>query len=140
MLKKLMVVITTLTFAFTILGFGLADNASAKGYRSIKRSYSPPSHQIQTPKKSQSNSYNSTTKNPKSFFTNKSFSNKRGGGSFVKGMLLGGLGGYLMGHMFGSAFGGFGSIVAPFINIIFFIGILMIIWRVFRSIFRPRRY
>jgi predicted lipid-binding transport protein (Tim44 family) len=135
MLKKIMSAIISAALVFTVLGMGTAENASAKSYRSIPRSYTP--HYQQKSNYNQHSTINNPT-NSKTLFGNKNI--QRNNGGFLKGLFLGGLGGMLFSHLFGGAGYGFGLLSTIFslvINLIVIVVIIAIISRIFR--FR-RRY
>ncbi|QJD82515.1 hypothetical protein [Cohnella herbarum] len=124
MWKKALIVLSLFAFTFAITA--PADHADAKprSFSSGKKSFN------KTPAKSQDNVSKSST-------TNKSSStagtpNKPGffsGGSFIKGMMIGGFAGLLFGGMFGSGF--FGNMMGFLINAL----ALFVLFMVFRAIY-----
>lgn len=138
MLKKIVMVAMafTLFFAFTF-----HDNADARrggsfgggSYKSGVKSYKT------TPKKSTTTdkATTSSTKNP----NGTSSTAKRGffsGGSFMKGLMIGGLSGLLFGSLF-SGMGGFGNILGFLVNIFAIYLVVMVIAALFRRFSRPRK-
>ncbi|MGE8206464.1 hypothetical protein ACQKP0_18300 [Heyndrickxia sp. NPDC080065] len=132
MRKKLLMFLTVFTLIFTVSSLGFVDDASAKGFRSGKRSFNPTHSNQFSPNKSTNN--NKIKQDTHTNSTNKSFTkNSSNKGGFMKGMLLGGLGGLLIGNLFGGlGLGAFGSILAGFVNVIIIIGVIMIIARIFK--------
>ncbi|MFC4777663.1 hypothetical protein ACFO9Q_12770 [Paenibacillus sp. GCM10023252] len=128
-MKKGLLVMMALTVFFA---FGLSGYADAKprggGIKSPKQSYT------QTPKKSTDNvsqsnpskTSGSTTKKP-GFFS---------GGSFLKGMMIGGLAGLLFGSMFGTGF--FANMMGFLINLLAIFALIAVIRAVF-TYFRNKR-
>jgi len=126
MWKKLMIVMSVFAFSFAVsaapIGTGAAD-AKPRSFSSGKKSFS------QTPKKSQDNVSNSSTTN-KSNATTTAGTQQRGffsGGSFLKGMMIGGLAGILFGTMFGTGF--FANMIGLIVNLL----ALFVLFIVFRA-------
>ncbi|MFD3449768.1 hypothetical protein ACFDTO_34915 [Microbacteriaceae bacterium 4G12] len=127
MRKKIMQIIAAFTLVFATLSFVSVDQAMAKGYKSGKKSYTPSQNQPAPSKQDTNINAKKTTPDTKTTNSKTTKSNK---GSFVKGLLLGGLGGLLMGSLF-SGLGSFGSVLAFLVNMLMFVGIIMIIRRAF---------
>ncbi|WP_223067157.1 hypothetical protein [Paenibacillus caui] len=131
MLKKL----TMVFMAFTLLlAFTVHDNADARrsggSYKSGVRSHTT------TPKKSTTtDSATKSNTSSKSSTTNRGFFS---GGSFMKGMMIGGLAGLLFGGLF-SSMGGFGSILGLAVNLFAIYLIIVMAAALFRRFTRPRK-
>lgn len=138
MIKKLFSAILVLTVLFTpVGGFLLGDQlttASAKGYKSGKKSFNSNTTNNNSPslfKKDETNQKSSTT--TKSNTTAKS---KTGG--LMKGLLLGGVAGLLLGGML-SNLGILGSVIGLFINVLAIFAVIFIIRKIFSMIKNKRK-
>ncbi|RED60332.1 hypothetical protein [Cohnella lupini] len=120
-------------FVFTVVVTVPAGNADARprSFSSGKKSFS------QTPAKSDSGISKSSTTN-KSSSTSGTTANRGffGGGSFMKGMMIGGLAGLMFGGMFGS--GIFGNMMGFLLNAVALIVLFMIARGIYDA-FRRRR-
>lgn len=126
MLKKLVMIITAFALLFAPLSFvGVNDvEVEAKGYKSGKKSFSP------TPKKSDDVKQDQNVNANKTSPTTNAATPKKSGG-LMKGLLLGGIGGLLLGSMF-AGLGSLGSILAFLVNILFFVAVFMLIRKGYR--------
>jgi predicted lipid-binding transport protein (Tim44 family) len=131
MFKKIMVVFTAFMLVFASVGFLSVDTADAKGYKSGKKSYDSKSTQTDKSKvdKKEDNNVNAKKTTPETAKSNK--------GGFMKGMLLGGLGGLLLGSLFADM-GILGSILAFMVNALVMAGIVLIAIRIFKH-FKDKR-
>ncbi|MCL1632957.1 hypothetical protein M3N64_13610 [Sporolactobacillus sp. CPB3-1] len=132
-MKKIMAAFLALALIFTPVGdyvFHSSDQqASAKGYRSGVKSF-------------QSNRSVGT----RSLFNNKSSKNTNAatnakrftGGSFMRGMIFGGLSGLLFGSLL-SHFGGLGMIAGFLINLIAILVVIALIRYIFAGVVRRRK-
>jgi predicted lipid-binding transport protein (Tim44 family) len=115
-------------FAFTVVVTMPADSADARGrsFSSGKRSFS------KAPTQSSSVSKSSTTNKSSSSATSGTSTNRGffSGGSFMKGMMIGGLSGMLFGSMFGGM-GAMGNMFGFLINVL----ALFVLYAVIRGIF-----
>ncbi|NWL86889.1 MULTISPECIES: hypothetical protein [unclassified Paenibacillus] len=130
MLKKMMMIV----MAFTLLiAFTSPDSADARrggGFKSGPRTYSP------TPKKATTNNYkkSDTTTNNKMSGTTNGMNSNRGffsGGSFMKGLMVGGLAGMLFGGVFGNM-GFLGNMLGMAVNLLAIYFIIMIVVSLFQ--------
>lgn len=114
MFKKMtvLVMVFTLFFAFTATDF--ADARRGGGFKSGPRSFTNTPKKSSTVNKSESNTTNKSTS------TTNGMNNNRtgffGGGSFMKGMMVGGLAGLLFGGLFGGM-GFFGELLGLAVNL-----------------------
>ncbi|MCM3737208.1 hypothetical protein M3215_15725 [Bacillus cytotoxicus] len=133
MLKKMVTILTAFMFVFAAGSFVSVDSAYAKSYKSGKKSYTPSSSQTQKSKvdlnKKDSNVNANKTTDSKTKATNTAPKSNKGG--FMKGLLLGGLGGLLMGSMFGHM-GALGSVLAFMVNMLVMAGIVILAVRAFK--------
>ncbi|WP_018662123.1 hypothetical protein [Heyndrickxia acidiproducens] len=138
-MKKFLSLLLAFTFAFSVVGVNFAHSVDAKGYRSVKRSYQTVP-KTTTPSPKQNSHYNSKTNSTSSVFGNKSKNTAASSskGSFVKGMLLGGLGGMLFGSMF-SHLGVMGTALTGLVNILIFVALILLIIKLFQSVFGNRK-
>lgn len=116
-------------FAFTVAVTIPVDSADAKprSFSSGKKSFT------KTPSKSDSGVSQSSTSNKSSATSGTSATQNRGffsGGSFMKGMMIGGLAGMLFGGMFGGM-GALGNFFGLIINVL----ALFVLFAVFRAIY-----
>lgn len=128
-------VVMTLSFGFN------ADSADAKrggGFKSNKQSYTQKNDSA-----TQSNSGSTSNTNKATTGTGTTSTTKSGGlfsgGSFLKGMAIGGLAGLLFGGMF-SGMGAFGEILGFMINLLAIFAVIMVIraaWTYVRNNKRP---
>ncbi|KRE25030.1 hypothetical protein [Paenibacillus sp. Soil522] len=118
-MKKGFMVVLALALFFT-LGFGqYADAKPRGGLKSPKQSYT------QTPKKSDNVSQtNPGTKTGATTGTTKP--GFFGGGSLMKGLMIGGLAGLMFGSLF-SGLGAFGNILGLMINLLAIFAVIMLI-------------
>ncbi|MFD0771908.1 hypothetical protein ACFQZ1_24575 [Bacillus sp. CGMCC 1.60114] len=140
MLKKIVTILTAFMFVFAASSFISVDSAYAKTYKSGKKSYTPSSGQTQKStvdlKKKDSNVNANKTTDSKTKATNTAPKSNKG--SFMKGLLLGGLGGLLMGSLFANM-GALGSVLAFMINMFVMAGIVMLAVRAFRYFKNQRK-
>lgn len=125
-MKKGLLVIMAFAL-FLTFGLGQADAAKrGGGFKSPKQSYT------ETPKK-QANVQETTTGTKTGATTPGATTNKGffGGGSFMKGMLVGGLAGMLFGGLLGSM-GGMGQFFGLLINLIAIFVLVRIVISLFR--------
>ncbi|WP_256757443.1 hypothetical protein [Cohnella sp. WQ 127256] len=126
MWKKTLLVLSL--FAFTIAVTIPVDSADARprSFSSGKKSFN------KTPAQSQDGVSKSSTTNKSSATSGTGTSTKRGlfsGGSFMKGMMIGGLAGLMFGGMFGSGF--FGNMMGLLVNVL----ALFVLFMIFRGIY-----
>ncbi|MFX3617288.1 MAG: hypothetical protein ACE3JK_07150 [Sporolactobacillus sp.] len=138
MFKKLMAAFLALALILTPAGdfvFSAQDHsASARGYRTgVRTFHSTPGNGSQSffKNKTQQRSERSNTRmtTPGRSFT---------GGGFMRGMIFGGLSGFLFGSML-SRFGGFGMMAGFLINILVIVVILALIRYLFVSFTNRKR-
>ncbi|MFD0048984.1 hypothetical protein ACFVHQ_06620 [Actinomycetes bacterium NPDC127524] len=136
MIKKILAAMLTLTLVFSPAGASVfvdhnhTNTASAKSYKSGKRSFNSNRSNFQNNNRSNYQRNNRSYNSP-----SKSNSFRKGG--FVRGMLFGGLAGMLFGGLLGHL-GGFGAIFGLLVNVIAILIIIMIISKIF-SLFRRNR-
>lgn len=136
MWKKALLLFSLFALVATVTAPLLGDaDARARSFRSPSKSYS------KTPAKSQDSvnngstaSKSSTTAGSAATTANRGFFS---GGSFLKGMMIGGLAGMLFGGLFGGM-GFMGDILGLMINLIAIIALFAIIRAVFDAIKRKR--
>lgn len=130
-MKKGILISMALTLFF-VLGFGQAVDAKPRGsLKSPKQSYT------QTPSKVDSGSTQTGTGTKTTTGAGAATATKSGfGGSFMKGMLFGGIAGLLFGSMFGTGF--LGQMMGLLINVIAIVVVIMII-RAIYVYFRNKR-
>mgnify|MGYP007126044905 CR=1 FL=1 len=128
--------LSSLALVFSLVGLGLVDNASAKGYRSGKGYFQPSHSQQIAPKKSPNTSIFNTQK-PNTTPTHPNVAPHTSKGSFAKGLLLGGLGGFLAGSLFGGL-GPISSMLGFVINLLLLFVIIMLVVNAIRF-FRNQR-
>lgn len=124
MMKKFIGFLTAFMLMFAAISFISPDSAEAKGYKSGRKSYSPTQNETVVQKK------DSTVNSSKVQQDSKAPAAKKSGG-FLKGMLLGGIGGLLLGSLF-AGLGPIGSILAFFVNMMLMAGIVMIGIKLFK--------
>jgi predicted lipid-binding transport protein (Tim44 family) len=115
-------------FAFTVAVAVPTDSADARprSFSSGKKSFN------KTPAQSQDSVSKSSTANKSSTTASTGTNKKPGffsGGSFMKGLMIGGLAGLLFGGMFGSGF--FGNMIGLLVNV----AALFVLFMVFRGIY-----
>lgn len=142
-MKKLLSAFLVFTLLFSPIGTIIFQDqptiVDAKKYSSGKRSYSPTTparhnNQSNYQNKQQQNSNittnkPTTTKNKGGFFS---------GGSFMKGLMLGGLAGLLFGGLL-SNMGFFGSLLGLFINVLAIVVLIVIIRKVFHLLTKKKK-
>ncbi|WP_369899487.1 hypothetical protein [Bacillus manliponensis] len=141
MMKKIVTVLTAFMLIFTAGSFIGVNHVDAKGYKSGKKSYTPPSGQTDKSKfggtKSDSNvNVKKTSPDSKTKATNTAPKKSKSG--LMKGLLLGGLGGLLLGSLFANM-GVLGSILAFMVNMLVMVGIIMIAIRIFKYFKNKRK-
>ncbi|HDV8361196.1 MULTISPECIES: hypothetical protein [Bacillus] len=132
MLKKLVAIMTAFMVIFGASSFMFVDHAAAKSYKSGKKSFTPSSGQkskVDLNKKESNVNSQKTTPDSKTKATNTAPKSNKG--SFMKGLLLGGLGGLLMGSLFANM-GALGSVLAFMVNMLVMAGIVMLAVRAFK--------
>ncbi|GGA20352.1 hypothetical protein [Paenibacillus physcomitrellae] len=137
MLKKIVMVVMafTLFFAFTI-----QDNVDAKGrigggYKSGVKSHTTTPNKSTTTDNVSKSGTTSSTKGTAGTTANRGFFS---GGSFMKGLMIGGLSGLLFGSLF-AGMGGFGNLLGLAVNIFAIYLIIVIAAALFRRFTRPRK-
>lgn len=133
MLKKMMLIVMAFTLLIAFTNPDYADARRGGGFRSGPRSYTP------APKKSTTNNNykksDTTTNNKMSGTTATSGANtKRGffsGGSFMKGLMVGGLAGMLFGGLFGNM-GFLGNMLGMAVNLLAIYFVIMIVMSLFQ--------
>ncbi|EES73691.1 hypothetical protein ACL02P_02545 [Paenibacillus sp. MB22_1] len=112
MLKRIMLLMMVFTVFFTFTAPDFAD-ARRGGFKSGPRSYNP------TPKKPSQSEYQNTTGNRTGTQTGTPTTNRGffSGGSFMRGMMIGGLAGLLFGGLF-SSMGFFGNLLGLAVNLL----------------------
>ncbi|OCA82885.1 hypothetical protein [Pseudobacillus wudalianchiensis] len=140
MLKKIMASLMVFSLCLAPVGHIVDQNtqvASAKSYKSGKRSYSPPASNnssfFKKNKDQQVNKQKSTTN-----YSKKSAVTKSNKGGFLKGLFLGGVAGLLFGSMLGHL-GIFGSMLGFLINMLVLVAIVVLIKKIVVSLFRNKR-
>lgn len=136
--KRIFMVMMAFTLIFSTLA--IPDHADARrgGFKSGTKSY-----QSNPSRSNTNNSTNSTTSNPKNNATNNSASTATkkpgffGGGSLMKGLMIGGLAGMLFGGLFGNM-GFLGDILGLAINLLAVYVIVMLGVGIYRSIKKRR--
>ena len=136
--KRIFMVMMAFTLIFSTLA--IPDHADARrgGFKSGTKSY-----QSNPSRSNTNNSTNSTTSNPKNNATNNSASTATkktgffGGGSLMKGLMIGGLAGMLFGGLFGNM-GFLGDILGLAINLLAIYVIVMLGVGIYRSIKKRR--
>lgn len=129
-MKKLMLTLMAFTVLFTFTVSEYADARPRGGFSSGKRSFT------NTPKKAPENSNvsrtDSGTKSGTSNTANTAHRGFFGGGSFMKGMMIGGLAGLLFGGIFGGM-GVLGDLLGLIINVMAIYFLFIIIRSVVQS-------
>lgn len=139
-MKKWMLVIMALTVFFAFSGAPGTVDAKPRGgsYVSPKKSFSPTTPSSPTKQsnisKTESPKSNTTTSGTAAPTTNRGFF---GGGSFMKGMLLGGLAGMLFGGLLGDM-GWLGNILGLLVNVMAIFFLIMIIRSIFTYFMEKR--
>jgi len=125
--------ITALIMAFTLV-FAVASvqTVDAKGYKAPAKSYNPGAG-----KSGVTNGPASTTTKTPAAGTAAKTGGFFSGGSFLKGMMIGGLAGMLFGGMFGGM-GFFGNILGLMVNLLAIFVVIVLIMKVV-ELFRKRR-
>lgn len=139
MLKKFVTVLTAFMVVFAAGNFVFTDNVAAKSYKSGKKSFTPSSGQnskVNLNKKDSNVNAKKTTPDSKTKATNTAPKSNKG--SFMKGLLLGGLGGLLMGSLFANM-GALGSVLAFMVNMLVMAGIVMLAVRAFKYFKNQRK-
>lgn len=142
MLKKITMVVMAFTLFFA---FSFHDNADAArrgggmggiggGYKSGVKSFTT------TPKKSTSTDNVSKSGTSRSSSVSGTQANRGffSGGSFMRGLMIGGLSGLLFGSLF-SGMGGFGNILGLVVNLFAIYLAVVLIASLFRRFSRPRK-
>ncbi|GAA0135958.1 hypothetical protein YSY43_27980 [Paenibacillus sp. YSY-4.3] len=137
MFKKMtaLVMVFTLLFAFASTDF--ADARRGGGFKSGPRSYTTTPNKSSNVNKSESNTTNKSTTTTGA--TNNRTGGFFGGGSFMKGMMVGGLAGLLFGGMFGNM-GAFGELFGLAINLLAIYLIVRVAVALFRRFKKPQVY
>lgn len=127
MWKKALLVLSLFAFTLVVTTVPAGDaDAKPRSFSSGKKSFS------KTPSQSQDGVSKSSTTNKSSASTAGTTANRGffSGGSFMKGMMIGGLAGMLFGGLFGSL-GALGNILGFLVNIL----ALFVLFAVFRAIY-----
>ena len=132
MMKKFIGFLTALMLMFAAISFISPDSAEAKGYKSGRKSYSPTQNETVVQKK------DSTVNSSKVQQDSKAPATAKKSGGFLKGMLLGGIGGLLLGSLF-AGLGPIGAILAFFVNMMLMVGIVMIGFKLFKHWKKKKR-
>ncbi|MNJ47956.1 hypothetical protein D3C77_431340 [compost metagenome] len=135
MFKKMTMLVMVFTLIFSFASTDFAD-ARRGGFKSGPRSYTT------TPKKSNSVNKSESNTSNKSTSTNGMNNNRSGffgGGSFMKGLMVGGLAGMLFGGLFGGM-GFFGELLGLAINLFAIYLIVMVAVALFRRFKKPQVY
>lgn len=135
MLKKMMLLMMVLTVFFTFTAPDFADARRGGGFKSGPRSYNP------TPKKPSQSEYQNTTGNRNKTqagtpTTNRGFFS---GGSFMRGMMIGGLAGLLFGGLF-SSMGFFGNLLGLAVNLLAIYVIVVAVAALYRRFKKQPRH
>lgn len=136
MWKKMLLVFTLFAFTAAVVIPADAADAARKGFSSSKRSYT------KTPAKAQDNVSSSTNKNPGTTAGAGATTQKRGfmsGGSFMKGLMIGGIAGMLFGGMFGGM-GFFGDMLGLLVNLAAIFFVVVLIMGIVNSLRRRRQH
>ncbi|MBB6669135.1 hypothetical protein [Cohnella nanjingensis] len=135
MLKKLLLVFSLFAFTVTIAMPADVSDAARKSFSSGKKSFT------KTPSKAQDNVSKSTTGTNKSTNGATTTPNRgfMSGGSFMKGMMIGGLAGMLFGGMFGGM-GFFGDILGLLVNLAAIFLLVTVIMAIVNSFKRRRQH
>lgn len=135
MLKKLMASLLVFSLFLAPIGHIVDQNtqvASAKSYKSGKKSYSPPASNspsfFKKDRDQQVNKQKSTS----------NYSKKSKKGGFLKGLFLGGVAGLLFGSLLGNL-GMLGSILGFLVNMMVLVAIVIVIQKIVTSLFRNKR-
>jgi predicted lipid-binding transport protein (Tim44 family) len=136
MIKKFIMLLTAFTLVFAPMSFVAVDDAFAKGYKSGKKSFSPAQNDSNVQKSDTNTNASKTTVDSKTSQT-KNTAAKSSGGGMMKGLLLGGLGGLLLGSMF-AGLGSLGPILAFLFNILTVMAVVMLIVKAFRYFKKQR--
>ena len=135
MWKKALLLFSLFALVATVTAPLLGDaDARARSFRSPSKSYS------KTPAKSQSSVNNGSTASKSTTAGSAANTANRGffsGGSFLKGMMIGGLAGMLFGGLFGGM-GFMGNILGFLINLIAIVALFAIIRAAFDAFKRKR--
>lgn len=134
MLKKLLVFFVAFAFIFAPGGLMGFDEASAKSYKSGKKSFNTNTNDSVT---NSSTNKQGTTSVPPSPAKSPSVA-KPGAGGFMKGLLFGGLAGLLLGSMLDDL-GFLGTLLALFVNILAVVGIFMIVRKLYLHFANERK-
>ncbi|EOS57810.1 hypothetical protein [Paenibacillus barengoltzii] len=135
MLKKMMLLMMVFTVFFTFTAPDFADARRGGGFKSGPRSYNP------TPKKPSQSEYQNTTGNRNKTqagtpTTNRGFFS---GGSFMRGMMIGGLAGLLFGGIF-SSMGFFGNLLGLAVNLLAIYVIVVAVAALYRRFKKQPRH
>lgn len=136
MWKKMLLVFTLFAFTAAVVIPADAADAARKGFSTPKRSYS------KTPAKAQDNVSKSTTKNNGTTAGAGTTTPKRGfnsGGSFMKGLMIGGIAGMLFGGLFGGM-GFFGDILGMLVNLAAIFFVIVLIMGIVNALRRRRQH
>ncbi|EHL79278.1 hypothetical protein [Bacillus smithii] len=136
MFKKWVKWLSSLALVFSLVGLGMVDSAAAKGYRSGKGFYQPSHSQQVVPNKNQNSSIFNSSKSNTTPYTH-TVPQKSSKGSFAKGLLLGGLGGFLAGSLF-HGLGPISSMLGFVINLFLLYAVVMLVVSAIRLIFNRR--
>lgn len=135
MLKRVMLLMMTFTVFFTFTAPEFADARRGGGFKSGPRTYKP------APKKPAQSEYQNTTGNRTGTqagtpTTNRGFFS---GGSFMRGMMIGGFAGLLFGGLFGNM-GFFGNILGLAVNLLAIYVIIIAVMALYRRFKKQPRH
>jgi predicted lipid-binding transport protein (Tim44 family) len=134
-MKRVMMIVMAFTLFFAVTAPDFAD-AKRSGFKSGSRGFTT------TPKKSTTDNVKQSDSTKGSMAGTSGTTAKRGffsGGSLMKGMMIGGLAGFLFGSMF-SGMGAFGNIIGFLINMFAIYLVVMLVMSFFRRRKERRRF
>lgn len=135
MFKKLLIFFVAFAFIFAPSGFiGVDEASAAKSYKSGKKSFNTNNSDSVT---NSSTNKQGTTSTPQTPAKSPSVAKPSTGG-FMKGLLLGGLAGLLLGSMLDDL-GFLGTLLALFVNILAVVGIFMIVRKLYLHFANERK-
>ncbi|MGG3453820.1 hypothetical protein [Paenibacillus rhizolycopersici] len=135
MLKRVMLLMMAFTVFFTFTAPDFADARRGGGFKSGPRTYKP------TPKKPAQNEYQNTTGNRTGATTGTPTTNRGffSGGSFMRGMMIGGFAGLLFGGLFGNM-GFFGNLLGLAVNLLAIYLIIIAVTALYRRFKKQPRH
>ncbi|GIP48243.1 hypothetical protein J53TS2_18340 [Paenibacillus sp. J53TS2] len=135
MLKRVMLLMMAFTVFFTFTAPDFADARRGGGFKSGPRTYKP------TPKKPAQSEYQNTTGNRTGATTGTPTTNRGffSGGSFMRGMMIGGFAGLLFGGLFGNM-GFFGNLLGLAVNLLAIYVIIIAVTATYRRFKKQPRH